>query len=311
VFPHHENEIAQSRCAFHTPLMARTWMHNGFLQVEGEKMAKSEGNFITIRELLAADTFGGRSWTGDTLRFAMLQTHYRQPIDWTVQLLNQSAARLTRWKEFAAERTQYKRNFGLYDEVMSHLCDDLNAPAAFAVIDRVVNSESANDRDRYTVFKLLRDIGFKGGRSNVAQLAKNLTSVLNGMAKLSPNDWRNIVAMVKDRPTLRSGKPKPASRLIASANVANNYLRELSSIIALARQSDVVFSLEQDILKRFGRKEENFDRRISALVDDRNAARRAKNFAEADRIRDDLAKMGIDLDDHKDGTTTWKVKEVP
>jgi cysteinyl-tRNA synthetase len=310
VFPHHENEIAQSRCAFHTPLMARTWMHNGFLQVEGEKMAKSEGNFFTIRELLNSDKFGGRSWSGDNLRFAMLQTHYRQPIDWTVQLMNQSVARLTRWREFAAERIGYKKNRDLYDEIMGHLCDDLNTPAAFATVDRVVNSEMANDRDRYTVFKVLRDLGFKGGSSNVAQLAKNLTSVLNGMSKLSANDWRNIVAMVKDRPTLRSGKPRPASKLIASANVANNYLTELSHIITPARQFDLVFSLEQNILKRFGHKDDEFDRRVLSLLDRRNAARRAKNFAEADRIRAELSAIGVELEDHKDGTTTWK-KSVP
>src|SRR6201990_3348854 len=75
-FPHHENEIAQSRCAFHTPVMANTWMHNGFLQVEGEKMSKSLGNFFTIREVLAA-------WQGDVVRLAMLSTHYTKPINWT------------------------------------------------------------------------------------------------------------------------------------------------------------------------------------------------------------------------------------
>src|SRR5580700_770042 len=87
VFPHHENEIAQSRCAFHTPVMANYWLHNGFLQVEGAKMSKSEGNFVTISQLLHGDTFGGRSWRGDVLRLAMLRTHYRQPIDWTVRAL--------------------------------------------------------------------------------------------------------------------------------------------------------------------------------------------------------------------------------
>jgi cysteinyl-tRNA synthetase len=311
VFPHHENEIAQSRCAFHTPVMAHTWMHNGFLQVEGEKMAKSEGNFFTIRELLASDKFGGRPWDGDNLRFAMLQTHYRQPIDWTIQLMNQSASRLARWKEFVAERSQYKRNAGLYDEIMGHLCDDLNTPAAFAVVDRIVNSDAANDRDRYTVFKVLRDLGFKSGPSNVAQLAKNLTSALNRMSKLSPNDWRNIVAIVKDRPTLRSGKPRPASKLIASANVINDHLMTLTSIIAPARQSNFVFSLEQDILRRFDRTDSDLDQQISFLVDLRNAARLAKNFAESDRIRNELSAMGVELDDHKDGTTTWKRKAVP
>src|SRR5262249_51437530 len=69
VFPHHENEIAQSRCAFHTPVMANTWMHNGFLQVEGEKMSKSLGNFVTIREL--RKEWHGYGWPGEALRFNM------------------------------------------------------------------------------------------------------------------------------------------------------------------------------------------------------------------------------------------------
>ena len=79
VFPHHENEIAQSRCAFHTPVMANYWMHNGFLQVEGEKMSKSLGNFVTVRELLTG--WAGLPWPGDAVRLAMLMTHYSQPLD--------------------------------------------------------------------------------------------------------------------------------------------------------------------------------------------------------------------------------------
>jgi len=90
VFPHHENEIAQSRCAFGHEVMAKVWMHNGHLQVEGEKMSKSLGNFITIRDLWAAPVFGGRAWSGDALRLAMLRTHYRQPIDFTVKALEES-----------------------------------------------------------------------------------------------------------------------------------------------------------------------------------------------------------------------------
>src|ERR1700759_412221 len=75
VFPHHENEVAQSRCAFHTPVMANYWLHNGFLQVEGAKMSKSEGNFFTIHELLATRKFGSNMWHGYVLRLAMLMTH--------------------------------------------------------------------------------------------------------------------------------------------------------------------------------------------------------------------------------------------
>src|SRR6187399_2573095 len=76
IFPHHENEIAQSRCAFHSAFMANYWVHNGFLQVEGQKMSKSLGNFFTIRDLL-------KDWLGAVLRLQMLMTHYRQPLNWT------------------------------------------------------------------------------------------------------------------------------------------------------------------------------------------------------------------------------------
>ncbi len=90
VFPHHENEIAQTCCAFGQPVMANLWMHNGFLQVEGKKMSKSLGNFLTIRQLLD-------DWPGEVLRFNMLRTHYRQPIDWTVKGLEESHTILKGW----------------------------------------------------------------------------------------------------------------------------------------------------------------------------------------------------------------------
>src|ERR1700690_2897640 len=97
VFPHHENEIAQSCSAFRSSRMANVWMHNGFLQVEGEKMSKSLGNFVTIHELLRTTDFGGREWPGEVLRLAMLRTHYRQPIDWTVKALEEAEATLEGW----------------------------------------------------------------------------------------------------------------------------------------------------------------------------------------------------------------------
>src|SRR5674476_1409999 len=98
VFPHHENEIAQSRCAFHTGVMANYWMHNGFLQVEGEKMSKSLGNFFTIHDLLA-------DWPGEVLRLNMLRTHYRQPIDWTVKGLEESWKTLDDWYWVVGDET--------------------------------------------------------------------------------------------------------------------------------------------------------------------------------------------------------------
>src|SRR5258708_46926 len=96
VFPHHENEIAQSRCALRTPVLADYWLHNGFLQVEGAKMSKSAGNFVTIRALLA-------DWAGDVLRLNMLRTHYRQPIDWTMKGLEESQQILNGWYEIVGD----------------------------------------------------------------------------------------------------------------------------------------------------------------------------------------------------------------
>src|SRR5262249_43300160 len=135
VFPHHENEIAQSRCAFHTPFMARTWMHNGFLQVEGEKMAKSAGNFITIRELL-------NDWPGEVIRLNMLRTHYRQPMDWTVRGLEESWKALDDWYAAAGDGEAGAAG----GEVMQALADDLNTPQAIAALHALRSLHQAGDR---------------------------------------------------------------------------------------------------------------------------------------------------------------------
>ncbi|MDD9910942.1 MAG: cysteine--tRNA ligase [Ahrensia sp.] len=96
IFPHHENEIAQSRCCHGTDAMANVWMHNGFLQVEGRKMSKSEGNFVTVHDVLHTDKVGGRKWPGEVVRLAMLMTHYREPIDFSVRRLEEADNLLAR-----------------------------------------------------------------------------------------------------------------------------------------------------------------------------------------------------------------------
>lgn len=129
IFPHHENEIAQTRCAFGHEGMARVWMHNGFLQIEGEKMSKSLGNFVTIHDLLDSDQFGGRRWPGEGLRLAMLRTHYRQPIDWTVRALEEAERTLDRWYD-ALDDAASEPVPAMDAEVLDYLNDDLNTPAA-------------------------------------------------------------------------------------------------------------------------------------------------------------------------------------
>ncbi len=121
IFPHHENEIAQSCCAHGTDRMANIWMHNGYLQVEGKKMSKSDGNFITIYDLLHTERFGGRKWPGEVLRLAMLMTHYREPIDFSIKRLEEAENILTKLERKSSEESQ-----GDAAEVLLALRDDLN-----------------------------------------------------------------------------------------------------------------------------------------------------------------------------------------
>jgi cysteinyl-tRNA synthetase len=205
VFPHHENEIAQSRCAFHTGVMANYWMHNGFLQVEGEKMSKSLGNFFTIHELLA-------DWPGEVLRLNMLRTHYRQPIDWTVKGLEESWKTLSAWTACPEFLSAHDAKFS--SDVLDALCDDLNTPMMMTALHAL---HAAGDN---------------------AALAATLHAL--GFAK-RPESKKTVDTM-----------------------------------------------------------------QVQTLIAARLGARKDKNFKEADRIRDELAAMGVVLKDSKDGTT-WEV----
>ncbi|MGV1905352.1 cysteine--tRNA ligase [Agrobacterium cavarae] len=220
IFPHHENEIAQSRCAHGTHVMANVWMHNGFVQVEGRKMSKSDGNFVTIYDLLHTEAFGGRQWPGEVLRLAMLMTHYREPIDFSVKRLEEAERLLAKWP--AAEAGDAEVDQGVLDA----LADDLNTVAAVQALHALAQAANA-DPEKLPVFAA--------------------SAALLGVL------------------------PKKT---------------EVDGAIAAAVDSLVAMRLE--MLK-------------------------AKNFAEADRIRDELSAKGIQLKDGKDKetgerVTTWELK---
>ncbi|HEV2626081.1 MAG TPA: cysteine--tRNA ligase [Xanthobacteraceae bacterium] len=217
VFPHHENEIAQSRCAFHTPVMANYWMHNGFLQVEGEKMAKSLGNFVTIRDLL-------KDWPGETVRLAMLQTHYRQPLNWTTNGLREAQRTLDLWYELTGDAAP-----GLIcADVVGAVADDLNSPKAVTSLHE------------------LRGEAAKGSKAAAGSL--KASAQLLGLLQETASEWADF---------------RPAS-----------------------------ISIDEN--------------KVTALIAARNAARQVKDFGESDRIRDELARMGVVVKDTKDGTT-WEI----
>lgn len=241
IFPHHENEIAQSCCAFDNDLMATVWMHNGFLQVEGRKMSKSEGNFVTINELLATEKFGGRTWPGEVLRLAMLMTHYREPIDFSVNKLVEASNIIDKWKT-AAEGAQPSTP-KIDGEVLDSLANDLMSPKAL-------------------------------------QLLSNLASRINVLRhEQRNNDGTSLEAEIRDLQALLVG-----SAGLLGFNVDKR--TEVSDDLSAA---------------------------VQALVDMRLEMLKSKNFAEADKIRDDLAAKGIQLKDGKDKetgerVTTWEVK---
>ena len=165
IFPHHENEIAQSTCAHGGAPFVRYWMHNGYLTVNGEKMSKSLGNFFTVRDLL-------RDWPGEALRFYMLLTHYRQPLDWTLEGLTQAKHSLDRL--YVALRHGGETAPEVADEppreVMEALCDDLNTPLAVVQLHEFateLNKAESDDKRRRLKGALL------GGGGLLGVLAEN------------------------------------------------------------------------------------------------------------------------------------------
>ncbi len=222
IFPHHENEIAQSRSAHPGAGFARTWMHNGYLTVEGEKMSKSLGNFITVKDLLAGHH-------GETIRLCMLMTHYRQPLNWTAKGLAQAKESLDRWYG-ALRGAEGVAQDEVPAAVTEALNDDLNTPLAISALH-----EAAGVLNR------------EGGATHKAALLAG--AGLLGLLSLDPEGWF---------------KWRPAGGEVGLS-----------------------------------------DNEIEALIEARLQARQAKDFAQADRIRDELAAQNIQLEDGAWGTT-WK-----
>ena len=232
LFPHHENEVAQSTCAHGTEIMANIWMHNGHLQVEGQKMSKSLGNFVTIHELLSTQNFGNQPWHGKVVRFAMLGAHYRQPMDWTVDRLAQARSALGDWASLVHGAPADEE---VDAEVLGALEDDLNTPAVIAILHGLGKHGASNPGDLKRLATALRFLGLYDSESKT------------------------------------------------------------------------------DFDVGYEAKEASVDSaKVETLINARLAARKAKDWAEADRIRDELVAMGIVLMDAKNPITgeietTWKI----
>jgi cysteinyl-tRNA synthetase len=242
VFPHHENELAQSCCAFHANRMANTWMHNGFLQVEGEKMSKSLGNFVTIRDLLTGAQ--GLPWRGDAIRLAMLMTHYTQPINWTEEKLATAAANLHTFKAVGV------RGLGLPDEtVLSEIPEISRGKVSEGLIGNLADDLNTPSAIFSHLFSLVKAADRPGG-----MLADPARQLLTDCLFLGIDPFR--------------------------------YTREAEKAYREHKRIDTSL--------------------VERLISDRSAARARKDFKESDRIRDELAAMGVAIKDSKDGTT-WEI----
>lgn len=185
IFPHHENEIAQSCCAHDTDHMARYWMHNGFLQLEGRKMSKSDGNFITISELLNSDKFGGRKWSGQVLKLAMLMTHYREPIDFSVKRLEEAESIWKKWPEIELA------NGKVSPHVIDALSDDLNTVAAVQAIQKLAANASSSEAaaQEYAASAALLGLLPKGAEASDIDTKKIDALVSDRLSSLQDKDW--------------------------------------------------------------------------------------------------------------------------
>ncbi|MDB2415401.1 cysteine--tRNA ligase [Rickettsiales bacterium] len=176
-FPHHENEIAQSCCANKGSKYAKTWVHNGFLSVDGEKMSKSLGNFITVNDLLEKNV------KGEVIRFALLSTHYRKPLDWTEKAI--SDAKIALDKFYAALRGQnFDKNYKktpICDTFIEALQDDLNTPKAISILHKMAKDKSSAHEDlKYCgkILGILQDNPDKWLEKNISDIDESLIEEL-------------------------------------------------------------------------------------------------------------------------------------
>ncbi len=185
IFPHHENEIAQSCCANDTKTMANYWMHNGFLQVEGKKMSKSEGNFFTIQELLETENFGGRKWPGEVLRLAMLMTNYREPIDFSVRKLEEAENLLSKWPDLVETDAEPS------PEVLEALKDDLNTSAAIQALHALAGeaSRDSGKMEVYSASAALMGLGPVAADMSGIDDAAIEAAVTKRLEALKAKDW--------------------------------------------------------------------------------------------------------------------------
>ncbi|OPY07914.1 MAG: Cysteine--tRNA ligase [Syntrophaceae bacterium PtaB.Bin038] len=267
IFPHHENEIAQSEGASGKPF-ARYWLHNGFIKVDHEKMSKSLGNFITIRDIL-------KSHHPEVVRFFVLQGHYRSPLDFSEEALNEA--------RFAMNR--------LY-ETLKRIRDLFAADPALTAVG--VGEGQLPEKER--------------------ALLERIRALPERFREAMDDDFNTARAMgyifdaVRQVNALLTGGSKASQAALFVLNEAERVLREVGGVLGILMEDPDVY-FEKDRLREAQKRGLSVDE-IEALIDERLQARKEKNWKRADEIRDALAAKGVVLKDARTGTTWTLERQV-
>lgn len=278
IFPHHENEIAQSEAATGQPL-ANYWLHNGMVRVEGEKMSKSLGNFTTIRELLA-------KFDPMAVRLFVLQGHYRKPLDFTDEALQAATNGWQTLREGLAFGYYYGEKEGW----------NLN-------IDTINLSPDANEYTKRFQNAVDDDFNFAKGLAVLFELAKSFRKAYAIFIHQGPLDSG-------DQRLFKGEELEGWYQIVAGSNCPESYgqfreqlLPKWQTLVALAKV--LGFSVDFDYLQPTSTSTELDDAEIEVLIQQRTIARKNKDFAESDRLRDQLKELGITLIDQPGGVTKW------
>ena len=314
VFPHHENEIAQSKCAYHGNF-ANYWLHNGFIQINGDKMSKSTGNFFLLREIL-------EKFSGNAVRLFILSTHYRKPINFSFENMEDTKKALQNIvksmnkfegivEKYKNEKTVEIKNLDFsqkideFDKKFEEAMDeDMNTPQALATIfDQIKKTNkfiSTNEDEVSTIYYEIKKSydSLKRKIENVfgiaietenKQIKQNIIYITKKL-KFDEDMMKRIVELKKESKTAKS---KTSKELVES--IKNFRIR-----IKLIELVEKLNTNKKLILKTKTNKE-----LIELLIKLRSEARSEKNFKLSDEIRDELKVLGVEIKDNRDGTTDY------
>ncbi len=268
IFPHHENEIAQSEAASGKVPFSKFWLHNGFVTIKREKMAKSEGNILPLSEML-------QKYEGETIRFFMLQTHYRQPSDYSEKAVMQAKESLANLKN-AIERME--KNIGEKEKTTGMLKG---------------GKEIRKDDKKDT------KIGGNNGEND--KVIPELEKIRNDFISAMDDDFNTPAAIT----ALFELRDLAFKKMESAEKEDEEKKSELGAVLALLKELGGVLGL----FKKAEKKELKVsEKEIEKLIAERQEAKKNKDYSRADEIRKGLKGKGILLEDNKDGSVGWRVE---